>query len=1340
MTPPICRYPISAMFLFAGLALAQPAAALTFMVTRVDDPTPDGCQVGDCSLREAIIDANGNAGADDIDLPGGIYALTLPDAGGIDENASATGDLDITEDLDILPSGNVVIDATGLDQAFHVAAGKTLSAIPVEILAAEPVRFFGSFVSGGVALLSGSVEFLGQGLTGDFRYTQNATTSTETIAETANASFFFGESGGTPDETGFQSIDVSGVALVTPSGAAGTLQGTTALVGVSDLTLLGNPVLRVNQTAVAISATVATSGGPVNIELPPGPIARVEIIGGQLDIFGQPLQGDFVFEKSGTNLVALGIDAQYLMSTGGAAGLQMTGLQLGLLILPDGSYGITSTGLLTAVNIPDLILSGAFGLVVNSSSSSIQEAVSIAGVPFSFDLPAGPNIRISGAGVGVGLLGKAIFGDFAFEQAGSNIVAQGLDGVLSLETNGVAQIQMGDLTSSLLILPDGDIGLQGDGQLAPVNVPDLSFAGAFTVRANTSATSIQELVTIGGSLVNFDLPVGPFLSVQGISVQMDVLGQSVFGDILIEESGANVVASIVNSFVTLDTSGVAQLQLANLTASLLILPDGSLGLQGDGQLAPINIPDLSFVGAFTVSANNSATGIQESVSIGGSPVNFDLPGGPYLRVEGISAQMNILGESLFGDMAFEVSGPNVVGLVFNGFLSLDTSGSASLDMGSISSSLLILPDGGIGLVGSGPLVPTGIPDLSLAGAFELRANSSSNPISESVAVMGNQVEFDLIAGPYLRFEGVDVGLGIFGETLTGFFAFEKSGSNLVGFGSGGVFELGTSGDAALLMNDIAPSLLILPDGTFVLIADGPVSPVDIPDISLSGTFALQVSTTSVAISELITINGNLVEFNLAAGPFLRMEGVNSELHLSGVSLIGDLLLQSAGSNLTIVGESMISPVSSLESTSGSLGLLIAPEGKHALTAEFGGVALLDGPGFTFGGTAALRSNTTGLPVNETLATPGGFVELAFVDGQSLFEFLFDPPLTPAGFGGWLDAIAAAPSLSLTRTLDLRRALNPGTYTASRSADVPAGVRMVLDGNGGGASLVSSSPALTIASGEVKLANNLTLQGSSDAPVLRVDGGHLVIRDCTVQESASGDQVGVEVLSGSADLGTASDAGANLFTVSGEGHFIRNASSGYLLAIGNSYELDGQPVTDPFDIEKRIIDVLDTGTGGLVTVVANAVHKTVARNKVFEIDLNVLIADLELTNPSFDLAGSSNGSANLTVSPAEFTPSVDYLGDAGFAYDISERSTFVVHRNVNLRYAPTSPADFDLDFDVDADDFVLFGDCTSGPTIPFAPGCEDRDFDDDNDVDQTDFGFVQRCRSGPGVPGDLNCAD
>jgi CSLREA domain-containing protein len=91
-----------ALLLFGGAELAH-AATFTVNSTAdaVDTNPGDGVCAdgsGNCTLRAAIMEANALPGADTITLPAGTYILTIP---GINEDAAATGDLDITADLTI---------------------------------------------------------------------------------------------------------------------------------------------------------------------------------------------------------------------------------------------------------------------------------------------------------------------------------------------------------------------------------------------------------------------------------------------------------------------------------------------------------------------------------------------------------------------------------------------------------------------------------------------------------------------------------------------------------------------------------------------------------------------------------------------------------------------------------------------------------------------------------------------------------------------------------------------------------------------------------------------------------------------------------------------------------------------------------------------------------------------------------------------------------------------------------------------------------------------------------------------------------------------------------------
>src|SRR5687768_11484088 len=89
---------------FAALVCAAPLFAADFSPTRFDDPAPDGCRAGDCSLREALIAANAAPGRDRILLAAGTYALSRlkGSSSGIDETQ---GPLMILANVDIVGQG-----------------------------------------------------------------------------------------------------------------------------------------------------------------------------------------------------------------------------------------------------------------------------------------------------------------------------------------------------------------------------------------------------------------------------------------------------------------------------------------------------------------------------------------------------------------------------------------------------------------------------------------------------------------------------------------------------------------------------------------------------------------------------------------------------------------------------------------------------------------------------------------------------------------------------------------------------------------------------------------------------------------------------------------------------------------------------------------------------------------------------------------------------------------------------------------------------------------------------------------------------------------------------------
>jgi len=123
-------------------AASVPARAVTFTVESQADEADvligDGLCAsagGACTLRAALQEANALPGADAIDVPAGMYRLSLGPGFAVDEDAAAAGDLDVTDDLTISGAGvgRTVLSAKKLDRVFHVLSPATVEISGVTI-------------------------------------------------------------------------------------------------------------------------------------------------------------------------------------------------------------------------------------------------------------------------------------------------------------------------------------------------------------------------------------------------------------------------------------------------------------------------------------------------------------------------------------------------------------------------------------------------------------------------------------------------------------------------------------------------------------------------------------------------------------------------------------------------------------------------------------------------------------------------------------------------------------------------------------------------------------------------------------------------------------------------------------------------------------------------------------------------------------------------------------------------------------------------------------------------------------------------------------------------------
>lgn len=118
--------PLFILISLVNISLSSVSAKGAYVVNSTLDATDtmigDGvCETGIgngiCTLRAAVQETNAQPTADTIIVPAGIYTLTIT---GADENLSATGDLDLLDDVIIMGESptNTIIFATGTDRVF----------------------------------------------------------------------------------------------------------------------------------------------------------------------------------------------------------------------------------------------------------------------------------------------------------------------------------------------------------------------------------------------------------------------------------------------------------------------------------------------------------------------------------------------------------------------------------------------------------------------------------------------------------------------------------------------------------------------------------------------------------------------------------------------------------------------------------------------------------------------------------------------------------------------------------------------------------------------------------------------------------------------------------------------------------------------------------------------------------------------------------------------------------------------------------------------------------------------------------------------------------------------
>jgi CSLREA domain-containing protein len=363
-------FAVGAVVFMALLGISATTHGTVYVVTKTQD-TNDGACNADCSLREAILAANGNAGADDIQLGAGTFVLTIAGAG---EDVCATGDLDLwNESVSITGQGPgvTIIDATGLgDRVFDVgvdaAATVNLEALTVTGGSCTAdgggiLLYDGHLVLDNVVLRDNQTTGSGGGVycyqndltvQGDSIIANNAASTqwygggiacqNVTITDSTVSDNLGGSGGGISNIYVTGNINISGSTFAynrTENYDGGAIHCDGAVVAISNSTLVGNESGRMGGAIYAAGATANVTLDAVTLSGNSSPGGEsLRVVGSANMVFtnslisGSCYDGGGLFSSSGGNLE----------SPGNTCGLGSTGDDVNVvdpMLAPIAPYG-----------------------------------------------------------------------------------------------------------------------------------------------------------------------------------------------------------------------------------------------------------------------------------------------------------------------------------------------------------------------------------------------------------------------------------------------------------------------------------------------------------------------------------------------------------------------------------------------------------------------------------------------------------------------------------------------------------------------------------------------------------------------------------------------------------------------------------------------------------------------------------------------------------------------------------------------------------------------------------------------------------------------------------------
>ena len=391
---------------------------------------------------------------------------------------------------------------------------------------------------------------------------------------------------------------------------------------------------------------------------------------------------------------------------------------------------------------------------------------------------------------------------------------------------------------------------------------------------------MSQVLQVGTSSVELDVPAGPFVRITGTGISLVVGGQTLTGDVSIERAlslGADGVVggTLLDADTTVIKVAATNVSLAigdgtrtvlTLTGGEALLVSRGTGIAASlsGTVALRNVPGVTLSGTFLVEINTLTTVVDETFTVGGTTRVLELPAAtssttPLIRVRGQDVVVQLGdGLALGADITVTKVGTTLTVTVANGRIVLGNAASPLATLTGVNGTLVLTSAGIYGQVAAN--LQLDVPSVTLTASFKVRFNTTTTDQSITVPETATLT-------PGFRVVATGVTLGIAGQTLGGNIVIER----IVGPGPTFTPEVRIAvADLTLTLGSAVTvlashhwngALLITSSGVAATFS-GSLGSGTVADpyvftlgtgITVGGAVALVVNTSPVAVDETFTV-------------------------------------------------------------------------------------------------------------------------------------------------------------------------------------------------------------------------------------------------------------------------------------------------------------------------------------------------------------------------------------------------------------------------------------------------------------------------------------------------------